>query len=221
MNGPRVVSVSQSGIDAAASEAAEALAAGGLVVMPTDTVYGLAASLQRPEAIRAIFDAKHRPAEMALPVLVASAEDAERLVPGELEAHEELLRRWWPGALTVIVATSTRIPREVTAGGATVGLRQPDSAVAEAILRAAGGALAVTSANISGDPPACEVADLPDELLRHVAVVIDGGRGHRRGPCPGGAASTVLDLSSDPPRVLREGPVAAAQLRTLLPGLVV
>jgi L-threonylcarbamoyladenylate synthase len=213
MSGPGRVSVSESGLDAAAAAAAEALSAGGLVVIPTDTVYGLAASLQHPEAIRAIFHAKNRPADMPVPVLVASVAEAERLAPGELEAHEALLRRFWPGALTVIVGSSPLIPHEVTAGRGTVGLRQPDSAVAVAILRAAGGALAVTSANLSGGPPACEAAELADALLRHVALVIDAGH------CPGGAASTVLDLSVASPRVVREGPVAREELRELLPNL--
>ncbi len=214
MSGPVVISVATAGIEASASVAAEALEAGALVVLPTDTVYGLAASLRRPDAIRAIFAAKRRPEGMALPVLVASPEDAERLVPGALDAHDALLRRRWPGALTVIVPASAQIPPEVTAGRDTVGLREPDHPVAVAILHAAGGALAVTSANISGDQPACEVADLPEELLRQVAVVIDAGR------CPGGTASTVLDLAAHPPRVLREGAIPARSLRKFLPDLV-
>lgn len=209
MRGPRVVGGDEVGVAAAA----EALARGELVVMPTDTVYGIVASLDHPRAIEAIFDAKSRPADMPLPVLVASINDAERLAPGELEAHEALLDRFWPGALTVIVAASERVPPAVTAGLSTVGLRQPDDATAEAILRAAGGALAVTSANISGQPPACEVDDLTDELLQHVAVVVDSG------PCPGGVASTVIDLSEEPPRILREGPLTRRVLAEHLPGL--
>lgn len=214
MNAPRVVRVAQSGLEAAAAAAAEALAGGGLIVMPTDTVCGLAASLERPDAIAAIFRAKGRPAEMSLPVLVASIAEAQDLVPGELEAHEELLARHWPGALTVIVQASPRIPPEVSAGRSTVGLREPASEVARAILHAAGGALAVTSANISGEPPAVGVVELSDKLLRNVALVIDAGQ------CPGGVASTVLDLSTRPPRVLREGPIGVEQLRRLLPDLV-
>ncbi|MFO8080336.1 MAG: L-threonylcarbamoyladenylate synthase [Armatimonadota bacterium] len=213
MSASRVLSVTEHGVDAVARSAAEALGSGELVVMPTDTVYGLAASLRHRAAIAEIFRAKQRPADMPLPVLVASIAEAEALVPGELEAHEQLLSRWWPGALTVIVEASPRIPSEVTAGGPTVGLREPDSEVARAILHAAGGTAAVTSANLSGDPPATEVSDLPDALLRHVGLVIDAGG------CPGGTASTVLDLSRTPPRVLREGPVEVDELRKLLPDL--
>ena len=213
MSAPRVVRVSQEGLEAAAGTAAGVLAGGKLVVMPTDTVYGLAASLDHPHAIRAVFAAKDRPADMPLPVLVASLAEAERLVPGELEAHEDLLDAHWPGALTVIVKSSPRIPAEVTAGRDTVGLREPDSPIARAVLRAAGGALAVTSANISREPPACEVSELSADLLARVEVVIDGG------PCPGGTASTVLDLSTGPPRVLRRGPVSADELRSILPVL--
>lgn len=213
MSASRVLRVTEQGVDAVARAAAEALGAGELVVMPTDTVYGLAASLRHAAAIEEIFRAKQRPPDMPLPVLVASIAEAEALVPGELETHEQLLSQWWPGALTVIVQASPQIPGEVTAGGPTVGLREPDSEIARAVLHAAGGAAAVTSANLSGDPPATEVAELPDELLRHIAVVIDAGR------CPGGTASTVLDLSRTPPRVLREGPVGVDDLRRLLPDL--
>jgi len=210
----RVVRVDEAGCEAAAAAAAQALTSGELVVMPTDTVYGLAASLKHPEAIRRIFRAKSRPADMPLPVLVASLEDAERLVPGELEKHEALLSRFWPGALTVVVAASEHIPVEVSGGQSTVGLRRPDDAVAQAILRAAGGALAVTSANISGEPPAREVADLTDGLLQHVALVVDAG------PCPGGVASAVIDLNTTPPGLLRAGPIGVDALRPLLPDLV-
>ncbi|MFW6156013.1 MAG: L-threonylcarbamoyladenylate synthase [Armatimonadota bacterium] len=213
MTDARVVSVSQAGLEAAVSAAVEALGGGAPAVIPTDTVYGLAGSLYDPGAIRAIFRAKDRPPDMPLPVLVASTAEAERLVPGELEAHEALLDRFWPGALTVIVSASERIPAGVTAGRSTVGLREADSRVARAILRGAGGALAVTSANISGRPPACEVSELPDELLRQVAVVIDAG------PCPGGTASTVLDLSAHPPRLLRHGPITRDELVRHLPDL--
>ncbi len=213
MSDVRIVRVSEIGARDAAAEAAEVLARGELAIMPTDTVYGLAASLDHPEAISAVFRAKNRPADMPLPVLVASADDAHPLVAGSLAPHEDLLDEFWPGALTVIVPASERVPREVIAGGSSVGLRQPDSDVALAILRAAGGALAVTSANISGQAPACQTSELPRALLDHVEIVIDAG------PCPGGTASTVLDLSAAPPRILREGPVTREQLTRRFPDL--
>ena len=214
MRQPAQISVPPATIDEAAAEASAVLADGGLIVIPTDTVYGIAARLDEESAVEALFAAKLRPRDGAIPALVASVTDAQRLVSGELEAHEGLLRRFWPGALTIVVRRSDTVPDWVTAGRDTVGIRMPDSEIAQAIRAAAGGALAVTSANISGAPAACEVADLPEELLRHVGLVVDGGR------CPGGRASTVLDLSAHPPRVLREGPIDADELRRMLPDLV-
>jgi L-threonylcarbamoyladenylate synthase len=202
----RVVRAADSDFASAASAAADVLEAGGLLVMPTDTVYGLGASLQCPAAIADIYRAKSRPPDMPLPVLVASSADASRLAREGLAQYEAMLERFWPGALTVVVPAAPEVPREVTAGLDTVGLRQPDSEVALEVLRAAGGALAVTSANLSGDSPAREVGELPAELLAHVDLVIDAG------PCPGGTASTVLDLTTAPPRILREGPISRDDL---------
>ena len=185
-----------------AARAARTLEGMGLVVMPTDTVYGLAASLDSPCAIEHIFDAKRRPREMPLPVLLASVADADRLTrePLSVAAHA-LCEAFWPGALTVIVEANGRVPAAVTAGRGTVGLRVPDSEIARAIIAAAGGALAVTSANVSGAEPAVDAASLDAELLAHVGLVVDGG------PCPGGTPSTVVDLTGATPTVLREGAI--------------
>lgn len=200
-------------MDAAAQAAVDALASGHLAVIPTDTVYGLAASLDHPVAIAAIFRAKNRPSDMPLPVLVASVEDAQPLVESSLESHEDLLREFWPGALTVIVPRSDELPGVIAAGMDTIGLRLPDSDIARQIIAACGGALATTSANFTTQLPAREVAELAPELLAYVAVVIDGG------PCAGGTASTVIDLTASPPQVLRDGPISRDNLRRVLPDL--
>jgi len=196
-----------------AQRAARVLSGGGLVVMPTDTVYGLAAALDQPCALEAIYEAKRRPHDMPLPVLVASPRDADRMAAEPLSGRAlALCERFWPGALTVIVRAAESVPAIVTAGSGAVGLRMPDSKVALAIIRAAGGALAVTSANLSGEDSARDVTHLPPELLAHVALVVDGGE------CPGGVPSTVLDLTGPEPRVLREGAIAADLIREALGG---
>lgn len=198
-----------------AEACARAIAAGGLIVLPTDTVYGLACAPRDPSAITRIYAAKGRPAELALPVLVASPEDAPALLASPpSQAALALFERFWPGPLTVVLPHAAALPEALTAGRPTIGLRMPASDLACAIIAACGGALATTSANLSGMPPARVPAELPAELLAHVAVVVNAGA------CPGGVASTVVDLSAEPPRILRPGPVTAEELRTVLPGIV-
>lgn len=207
-NGPQIVPATAPDV---AERAARVLRGGGLVVIPTDTVYGLAAALGQPCALEAIYQAKRRSHDMPLPVLVASPADADRMAAEPLTAGaRRLCERFWPGALTVIVPAATVVPAIVTSGTGTVGLRMPDSEVALAIIAAAGGALAVTSANISGDDAASDVSALPAELLAHVALVVDGG------PCPGGVPSTVVDLTGPQLRLVREGAISAAAVRAAL-----
>jgi len=213
-DGPSLVRVPPASADEAAAACARAVARGEIVVMPTDTVYGLAGDPRNRDAIRRLYEAKGRPRRMAVPVLVSSVEGAVRLIGGKPSAEARaLFDRFWPGALTVVVPRSDDVPAAVTGGRDTVGLRLPANALARSIVAACGGALAVTSANFSFQPPACEVEELADELLAHVTVVVDTGR------CEGGLASTVVDLSVSPPRILREGPISAHELREVLPKL--
>lgn len=210
----RVLRVPSAAVADAARACADAVAAGELVVIPTDTVYGIAADTLNESALVKIFEAKGRPQDMPIPVLVASVDDVSGVAAGELSAEARaLMERFWPGALTVIVPRAGHLPPVIAAGGDTIGLRLPDCEVARAIIAECGGALATTSANFTTLPPACAVDELAPELLTHIAVVIDSGR------CPGGTASTVLDLTTCPPQVLREGPITREQLRELLPDL--
>lgn len=212
--GPRIIAVPPASEEKAAAVCARAVGRGELIVIPTDTVYGISGDVHNPVAISRIYRAKGRPQEMALPVLVASIADAMRLVGGNPPpAAKSVFERFWPGALTVVMPRSEDIPPAVTGGRPTVGLRLPDNDLARAIIAACGGALATTSANLTTHPPACAADELAPELLAHVAVVVDGGR------CAGGGASTVLDLSVSPPRVLRAGPISADELREVLPDL--
>lgn len=197
----------------AREEAASTLRAGGLVAFPTDTVYGLAASLHSPEAIGRLYAVKERPLHLAIPVLLSApgrvSQVAER-VPGEFEA---LAARFWPGALTIVVWRDGHLPGILTGGLATVGVRMPDHPLALGIIEACGGALAVSSANISGRPAADTAEGVLAELGGRIELVVDGGR------APKGVASSIVDLTVDPPRLLREGALPFDALAEILPRL--
>ena len=172
------------------------LAAGHIVALPTDTVYGLAVGADRPEAMALVYEAKRRPDDLRLPVLVAGIEQATTVVHAS-EAGLVLMRRFWPGALTIVLPAR---PGAAAAGGhPTVGVRSPDAPVAAALCAAAG-PLAVTSANHHGADPPATAADVADLFGEEVALVLDGG------PCTG-TPSTVVDATGPVLRLLREGGV--------------
>ena len=187
--------------------ATEVLDRGGLVVIPTDTVYGVAARLDRAAAIARLYVAKGRPEEKPIPVLISSAGQLARLTRDLPPGAEAFVARFWPGALTVALPRAATVPDEVTAGLDTVGLRMPDHPFALALIEACGGALAVTSANRSGEPSLCDAAAVAEAIGGAVDLIVDGGR------TPGGVASTVIALDASGPRVLREGPFGAATLQ--------
>ncbi len=186
-------------------EAVRVLLQGGLVVFPTETVYGVAALAEDAEAVARIYAAKARPRHMAIPVMVAEPE-AVTAVARPLSGFWSLAEAFWPGPLTIILPKTEALPPIVTAGGDTVALRIPDHPLALALLRAVERPLAVTSANRSGQPPALTAQDALDQLEGGVDVIIDGGR------APGGQPSTIIDLTQTPPRILRFGPIPAEAL---------
>ncbi len=197
-------------------EIVRALCAGDVVAIPTDTVYGITAALDRPDVLRRLAELKGRAAEQPIALLIDSVEAVAR----HLEDPDALdrVRRFWPGALTAIVRVRDDSPLPepvVTAdseGSKTLGLRQPDDDLARAVIRGCGGALAVTSANRHGEPPATSAAAVT-AAFGAAMPVLDGG------PRTGGVASTVVDLSVAPPRLLREGPVSAGELGLAVPNV--
>src|SRR3954447_18622107 len=173
--------------------AVAALRRGDLVVLPTDTVYGLAAHPDLPEAIASVYTVKERPPEKALPLLVESA--AQAATVGVVSSlAERLMARFWPGGLTLVLAACN--------GSGTLALRMPDHPVPLALIHALGAPLATTSANRSGQPSCTTAAAVLAQLPGGYAVLIDAG------PSPGGLDSSVLDLSGEVPRLLRAGAVA-------------
>jgi L-threonylcarbamoyladenylate synthase len=212
---PRVLRVRPGDGEAAFRQALAALQEGKLVVLPTDTVYGIACRADSETAVTALYAAKGRAAEKALPVLIADAGQLPQVCDVRVPAAVVLAERFWPGPLTLVLRKSRAIPDLVTGGKPTVGVRVPDCAITRRLLAAGGFVVAVTSANLSGEAPALRVDDLSPLLLSRVGLVLDAG------PCPGGVASTVLDMTSDPPRVLRPGPVTQEELQAALGRLVV
>lgn len=182
------------------ARAADLLSRGAIVAIPTDTVYGVAIAGSRPDRLGALFELKRRPLDRRIPILVTGV--AQVLGAGWAvgERAHRLVEQFWPGALTLVLPSAD--------GSTTQAFRSPDSTVALELIRASG-PLFATSANVSGEPDTLSGDDVliafatqQDEL----AAVVDGG------PVPGGVASTVIDLSARPARILREGPISREQL---------
>ena len=188
------------------AEAIRVLRGGGIVAIPTDTVYGLAADLASPGSIARLFAAKRRPVDQAVVLLLADADQAGGLAEWP-PAAEALAAAFWPGGLTLVLSQrpETRLPGELTGGRPTVGLRLPDHPAPRA-LAAALGPLPVTSANLSGRPEASDAGEIADQLGEAIDLILDGG------PARGGPASTVVDCSADAARILREGAIAADEI---------
>jgi L-threonylcarbamoyladenylate synthase len=188
--------------------AVAALTAGRVVAVPTDTVYGLAVDPARPGATAALFALKHRPESVDLPVLVADVAQAEALAgpDGLSSPARRLAARFWPGALTLVVARRAGLAWELGGTGSTVGLRCPDLPLLRALCRRVG-PLAVTSANRHGSPPLTTAAAVRASFSDMVAV-IDGGR------CDG-VPSTVVEVDPEAVRCLRAGPVPWDEIVTV------
>jgi L-threonylcarbamoyladenylate synthase len=187
-----------------------ALRAGGLVAMPTDTVYGVGVALDAPDGLARLFAAKDRPLDRAIVLLVSDLEQAAAV--GMFSAAARLLaERFWPGGLTLILPQTPNagLPEFLTAGAATIGVRLPDHESPRALARALG-PLPVTSANLSGHPEARHAADVLAQLGSRIDLVLDGG------PARGGVPSTVVDCSGELPRVLRAGAIAPSRLAAVL-----
>ena len=177
------------------------LRADGLVAFPTETFYGLGAAALRPAAVRRVFAVKGRAEGKPLLVLVDSIQMAERLAATVSSRARELMARHWPGALTLVLAARADVPAEVTAGGSTIGVRLSAHPVARALVSALGGPITAPSANPSDAEPPTTAAGVVDYFGDALPLVLDGG------PTPGGAPSTVLDVSVEPPRLIRAGAV--------------
>jgi len=194
----------------ALAQAVAVLRSGGLVAFPTDTVYGVGAHAYLPAAVARLYAAKVRPEGKAIPLLLGDAADIERVSRNLPPLTQRLTNAFWPGALTLVVPRNPELPDIVTAGGPTVAVRLPDHPVPRALARALGAPLAATSANLSGQAEAASAADVLAQLDGRIDLLLDGGH------CAGGIASTVLDLTVQPPAILRQGALNPGLLQRLL-----
>jgi L-threonylcarbamoyladenylate synthase len=181
--------------------AVDMLREGAVIVFPTDTVYGLGCRIDDDAAVRRIYTLKGRGTGEPLPVLLADPAQFEEYGRELTPAARDLARRFWPGALTIVVRRTDAVPALVAGGRDTVGLRVPDHRVPTQLIRALGIPLVGTSANTHGAPSPLTAQQVAFDLGDAVDLILDGGR------CPVGRESTVVDATTDPPRVLRGGAV--------------
>jgi L-threonylcarbamoyladenylate synthase len=192
------------------AEAARVLRSGGLVAFPTETVYGLGANALDASAVARIFAAKGRPANNPLIVHIADATQVPQVAEDWPESGARLAERVWPGPLTLVLPRRETVPDVVTANGPTVALRVPAHPVAQALLRAADLPIAAPSANRSTELSPTRAEHVLRGLDGRIDMLLDGG------PTSGGIESTVLDLTTTPPRLLRPGPIGVAELETVI-----
>ena len=193
-------------------QAAEIIRAGGLVAIPTETVYGLGANAMDEEAVAKIFLAKGRPQDNPLIIHISCAEELTRYCHDIPEVAWRLAERFWPGPLTMVLPVKTCVPKRTTAGLSTVAVRCPKTQVTRELIRAAGVPIAAPSANLSGKPSTTTAAHVLHDYGTggRIDAIIDGG------PCEVGVESTIVDLTGEKPRLLRPGGITPEELRDLL-----
>lgn len=193
-------------------QAAEIIRAGGLVAIPTETVYGLGANAMDEEAVAKIFLAKGRPQDNPLIIHISCAEELTRYCHDIPEAAWRLAERFWPGPLTMVLPVKPCVPKRTTAGLSTVAVRCPKTQVTRELIRAAGVPIAAPSANLSGKPSTTAAAHVLHDYGTdgRIDAIIDGG------PCEVGVESTIVDLTGEKPRLLRPGGITPEELRDLL-----
>lgn len=195
---------------ASLSQVAKEIAQGGIAVLPTETVYGLAASIEHPSAIEAIFRAKGRPNDNPLIVHIHSIEQLGKLAVDIPEAVKQLAHAFWPGPLSVVLKKSDKVSVAITAGGDTVAIRMPDHPVPLAVMAQENLCLAMPSANLFMGLSPTSAGMVGAEIVSASYAVLDGG------PCSVGIESTVLDLSGEVPTILRLGVISAEEILAVL-----
>ncbi len=194
-------------------DAAEIIKRGGLVAFPTETVYGLGANALDSDAVRSIFVAKNRPSDNPIIVHIAEVADLEKYATRVPEIAHQLIKKFWPGPLTLVLEKSENIPFAVTAGSQTVTLRLPSHPIARELIKLAGVPIAAPSANTSGRPSPTTAQHVLQDLDGKVDMILDGG------PTNVGVESTVLDVTVQPPMLLRPGEVTFEELQNFIPDL--
>lgn len=181
------------------------------MAFPTDTLYALGAHGLMPTAVERVFQAKDRPAGMALPLLLAGIEDLEKVAVDVPPLAWDFAERFWPGGLTMILRKAPSVPSEVTAGGDTLAVRVPNHNIARDLIRAVGAPLTGTSANRSGEADPVTAEEVLRQMSGRVDLVVDCG------PCPLSGASTIVDMTGDSLRIVREGVIPPDALQQMWP----
>ena len=198
-----------------AETAANIIKSGGLVAIPTETVYGLGADGLNEEAVAKIFQAKGRPQDNPLILHISEAKEMERFCHSIPKAAYALAEKFWPGPLTMVLPAREIVPKRTTGGLSTVAVRCPDNAVTRQVIRLAGCPIAAPSANLSGKPSTTTAQHVLHDHDGRIDAIIDGG------PCRVGVESTIVDLTEERPRLLRPGGITPEQLLEVLGDLVV
>ena len=191
------------------TEAVAILKGGGVIAFPTETFYGLGADAGNERAVKQIFGIKGRDFRNPIPLIIGKKEDLSGLVEDIPALAETLMTRFWPGPLTLVFEASGRVNPGLTAGTGKIGIRISSHPVATALAEALGGPITATSANLSGKKECSSAGNVLDQLGGRLDGVIDGGL------TAGGLGSTILDVTCDPPRILRHGAISAARLQSI------
>lgn len=195
------------------NRAASFIKDGELVAMPTETVYGLGADGLNEEAVKKIFIAKNRPGDNPLILHISSIDEVDRLVKNVKEKDKKVMESLWPGPVTLIYEKKDIVPKEVTAGGNTVGLRMPSNKIAREFIKASKTPIAAPSANLSGRPSPTNCEDVFMDMNGRIRCIIDGGDRDI------GIESTVIDMTEDEPIILRPGFYTLEYLKEIIPGI--
>lgn len=194
-------------------KAVSTLKKGGLVAFPTDTLYALGAHAFIEEAVSRVYEAKGRPQGMALPLLLGSPDDIDSVAVDVPQAARDLAEGFWPGAVTLVLYKAPSVSSTITGGRDTVAVRVPSHPLALALIDGAGAPVTGTSANRSGGPDPVSAEVVREHLGESVDVVLD------EGPCSIAEASTIVDMTAEPPRIVRAGAVARSELERFCPGI--
>ena len=191
-------------------EAANVIKSGGVVMFPTRGLYGLGADAANPEAVARVFDIKERPFEKPILVLVSKMADLKNLVSHIPVSAEKIMKRIWPGGVTLVFTAKETISEILTAKTGKIGIRMTEHPVALALCRACDGPITGTSANLSGAPGCKRIEDLDHTIAQRIDLILDAGS------LKGGVGSTVVDITVDPPAIIRRGSVSAAKILAVL-----
>lgn len=191
-------------------QAAQIIREGGVVIFPTRGLYGLAADAFNPAAVEKIFNIKNRSFDKPILILFRSIQGLDSLVQTIPAASAALMANFWPGKITIVFKASDTVPTLLTAGTGKIGIRLPGYRVASLLVEATGGPITGTSANISGDGGCAEIDAIDSAVLEQADIILDAGR------LKGGKGSTVVDVTVDPPLVLRDGAIPADDIYKLL-----